>query len=759
MGFKFNTLLRAILAGGGGSQTPAFTATLDNLVNLTGGGTTNVFMTGSSGGNGVVIAKSSASRLTGVAPLYVNFDATATTSTISTNPSHELFFAHDFGDTGAGVWANGVQSAGLTSKNAGYGPVTGHVYETPGTYTYSMVVTDGVNTATRTKTITVQDPDVVYAGALTICISNSNNFAGAPVGATQVNRAADTDMYAAWIAHKASNKRILFCKADTWTASAALSATGLSNMTVGGYGTGVAHTFSSGTMVSVTPDLGVSSLFYSADGSDIRFSEFRVTANGTMGAVCGNNALSGTKITWHKIEVRGAYAAFSFEPGLALNVLRKHEQMCLYECLSDDLFGYAGVNLPSVAAASGAIGTPGIFTSVGHPFTRFSKVRLTGTPPAPLATLTDYYISGSNLTADTFSLSSGPSSWPDVPLALSGTGTCGVTAGALGGGMAGFVAMTNGGIMGCYFDNHGHGEQTLRMPYVNTAHVSNNTIKRPNQGKNVLKIHPRGYTNTIGVSNGYSEKVVVSGNVFSLRDGYSYNDVIPNNGATATMVGDCSLIIGYGNGGEGTDERLRSVIVENNITYASLGSPKNSISFIGAQCSNFTVRNNIADFSMGDRSSAFAGADGSNVHLHFAGVNTANTADPTIGVNIYNNTMYSNLSNAGSAYFIRISDGANPDPDQINVKNNIWYTPHHPNANRTAVYNQNSAGTNVVTATNTDDVQTALVSPSFAVTPPVALTDWKPSGYPVDAGTTVPVLRDFNMATRSGTYDLGAVLP
>lgn len=319
----------------------------------------------------------------------------------------------------------------MTSKNAGYGPVTGHVYETPGTYTVTMSVTDGVNTVTKTGTIVVQDPDVVYAGTATICISHSGNFTGAPAGATQVNRAADTDMYAAWNTYKASNKRILFCKADSWTASATISAAGLSTTIIGGYGTGVAHTFSSGTMVSVTPATGISNLFSSSSATDVKFCNFRIAADATHVA-CASLAADDIAVTWYKIEVRGATCAFSLSPNAVQDSLWTHDQTCLYECLNDDVYGYAAQPAPSVTGATASNGSPCVFTSTGHPFNRFNTVRLIGTPPTGFSAGVNYYISASNLTANTFSLSSTFNT--DTPMASSSTGTCDVAAQGLSGG-------------------------------------------------------------------------------------------------------------------------------------------------------------------------------------------------------------------------------------------------------------------------------------------------------------------------------------
>ena len=768
MALRFNTIMRALLAGNSTPPVPSFYFNFSNPSNVTLGAAQargNITSTQ----NAVLAASVSPSRTTGVAPLYVNFDATATTSTLSTNPSHELFYATDFGDYSAGTWANGVQSSGLTSKNAGYGPVTGHVYETPGTYTVQMVVTDGVNTAVKTGMIVVQDPNTVYAGTDTICISHSNNFTGAPSGATQVNTAGNTDMYAAWIAHKASNKRILFCKADVWTASATISAAGVSNAIIGGYGTGVAHTFSSGTMVSVTPAVGVSPVFNSSTASDVKFCNFRVAANGSNGSAFQSLSADDFRITWYKMEVRGGYNAFSLAPNLILNSLFKHEQSCIYECLIDEVYGYAGFNPPQFTGAVGSNGggaTPCVFTATGHNFKRFNTVQLTGTPPAGFSLATNYYVSGTNLTANTFSLSASVA--VDTPMSSTSIGTCDVVAQGLGGGQSLYVAITKGGIMGCYFDNRNNGEQVLRMPYSQTMHVTNNYLARPNQQKNVVKIHSRGYDNIVGIPgvSGWSEKIVFSGNFMDLRDGYSWNVAIPNNGQTATSVGDCYIVMGHGSPSEGLNERVRNVIIENNYTQACLGNPKDNPQFISVGCPNVTVRNNIFDASMGDRAGPFS-TPYNYVNMHFASIGTS-TSDGTAGVRIYNNTMYSNIYNAEAAEFVIISaPGANPQVDDVQIKNNIWYTPNHNPArpDSTRIVLKLGAGaipTNVTYSNNTDNGQTSLISPNFVATPPVLLTDWRPNtgSYAINTGATVPVLRDFNNASRvGGTYDLGAVFP
>ena len=750
-------LTKLMIAGGAISTpgTPAFNITLDNLVGLTGGGTTNVFMTGSSGGGGVVVAKSSASRLTGVAPLYVNFDATATTSTASTNPSHELFFAHDFGDTGAGTWANGVQSSGLTSKNAGYGPVTGHVYETPGTYTYTMAVTDGVNTATRTKTIVVQDPNVVYnptygAGYETICISHSGNFTGAPGVYTPVNTLGDTDMATAYNAiPNKSNKRILFCKADNWTSSGPISMTNISGLYLGGYGTGVAPSFGAGSMVSVTPSAFGNSMFRTTHGcSDLRICNFKIASNSSVNAVGLNDSI--TQVLIYKVEIRGASSGFDAYPGGG-GSNNTFDQHCMYECLADDL---------DMSAA--------------------------------------------------------------------------------GGGFNVFCGFTRGDLMGSYFDNCNRGEGVVRIPFIDRGHLNNNYIARPAYGKNIFKIHSFVYRQMPL----RSEKFVVSGNITSLRGGLSYNEPRPDTGVVTLEVGTPSITIG--NGGALGDERVRDCIVENNLLLACLGTPKTEHSFINAVCPNVTIRNNIADLSVGDRSSAFTSPYPYTMQS-FASIGSS-TNDRTVGIRIYNNTLYSNLFNPEQAYFVRIGGigtaptvsyvagtpgvftrggadhkfgagfrvrlgGIPPAPlvagtdywvtstgltardftlaateggaplaittsgtctvtqfeqvKDIDIRNNLFYLPHHNPANSTAVAyglvgDPVAAPENVTSSNNTGNVGAYNISPNFTATPPVALTDWKPTtgSYAINGGTSVPVIRDFNNASRVGAGNhMGAILP
>lgn len=194
----------------------------------------------SSGATGAITLPDMAtvpSRFTGVAPLAVFFDAKGTTATSTTQPFHELAYAWNFGDPADGAtWSNGTGFN--NSKNVAYGPIGAHVFETPGTYTVALAVTDGTNTVSNSCIqIAVQEPDVVFASTATRCYSKTGSFAGCPAGAMQVTSAAG-DFDAAIAADLATGRRLLFNRGEAWTTStnAILNVDG--PWTIGAYGSG-----------------------------------------------------------------------------------------------------------------------------------------------------------------------------------------------------------------------------------------------------------------------------------------------------------------------------------------------------------------------------------------------------------------------------------------------------------------------------------------------------------------------------------------
>lgn len=188
------------------------------------------------------------SRVDGVGPLGVVFDATATTAS-SGDAFHDLLYFFDFGDGTSANYTYGTL-AGTTKNRFVGGPVSCHVYETPGSYTATLWVYDGSKIwGPVTQAITVSDPDVVYAGALTTVVSTDGDFTGAPSGAVQVT-SSDFDAQGTVMT---SNRRVLFKRGQTFDASATTSRQSATvNLTVGVFGAGTDYATVRATANSVT---------------------------------------------------------------------------------------------------------------------------------------------------------------------------------------------------------------------------------------------------------------------------------------------------------------------------------------------------------------------------------------------------------------------------------------------------------------------------------------------------------------------------
>ena len=119
-----------------------------------------------------------ATRLSGPAPLAVLFDASGTT--VSTgNAFHQLSYEFNFNDDRGLSWAVSGQPKNIQSG----GPIAAHVFDLPGTYTVRVRAQSATGYSDSTVTVTVQNPDSVYAGTSTVCVSTTSNFSGCPSGA------------------------------------------------------------------------------------------------------------------------------------------------------------------------------------------------------------------------------------------------------------------------------------------------------------------------------------------------------------------------------------------------------------------------------------------------------------------------------------------------------------------------------------------------------------------------------------------------
>lgn len=167
-----------------------------------------------------------------VAPCAVTFyDSDVPASNTSSQTFHTRSYSWDFGDSGAGEWGTDGKS-----KNSDIGPVAAHVYESPGTFTATLTVieADGTAVGTDTETVVVTNPDTVYAGTLTTCISTGSTFTGCPSGATQVT----TTNVATAMGYATDGHRVLFRRGDSWTASTIPSVPESDGpVTIGAFGT------------------------------------------------------------------------------------------------------------------------------------------------------------------------------------------------------------------------------------------------------------------------------------------------------------------------------------------------------------------------------------------------------------------------------------------------------------------------------------------------------------------------------------------
>ena len=170
-----------------------------------------------------------ASRLSGPAPLAVFFDATETRhADASLNTFRELGYYFDFDDTGSGVWA----TSGLSKNREVGGPLAAHVFDRPGEYRVGLRVQDAQGRwSDAWQTITVTDPDSVYAGSNTVVISTGSDFSDAPAGAEQLAHAS------AWPDFE-SDKRYLLKSGDDFSALGRIIFNHVSNFQLATFGAG-----------------------------------------------------------------------------------------------------------------------------------------------------------------------------------------------------------------------------------------------------------------------------------------------------------------------------------------------------------------------------------------------------------------------------------------------------------------------------------------------------------------------------------------
>lgn len=170
-----------------------------------------------------------------------------------------LDYEWSFGDPGSGYWTAGALSNTSTrqSKNTEYGPTAGHLYEDPGTYTVRLTVcnTAGNDCDTDTQLIRVDDPDTVYAGNATVCVSNPRPTAGVdgcPSGAKVYNSLDFDDLFSSSsgcnLDEANAHVRCLLRRGKTYTASGQVEMYSDRGVQIGAYGsTGADPVISAGS--------------------------------------------------------------------------------------------------------------------------------------------------------------------------------------------------------------------------------------------------------------------------------------------------------------------------------------------------------------------------------------------------------------------------------------------------------------------------------------------------------------------------------
>jgi hypothetical protein len=197
------------------------------------------------GTSGPISLQAKVTRASGISPLLVFFDASATTDsslTGNTTAFQDVTYSWSFGDTGISgtqTWANGA-SPGHNSRNTATGGVAAHLYVANSDTPYVVTVTahNGANSATCQLGVTAYNPAGAsgFAGTKTTCVSASGTPAAGsgdcPAGAAVLETSSfNTALGSSYFG---AGKRVLFKCGDTFSGDGAyLNSVGWS---VGAYG-------------------------------------------------------------------------------------------------------------------------------------------------------------------------------------------------------------------------------------------------------------------------------------------------------------------------------------------------------------------------------------------------------------------------------------------------------------------------------------------------------------------------------------------
>ncbi|WP_300009635.1 hypothetical protein [uncultured Roseobacter sp.] len=178
------------------------------------------------------------------------FDSTETYSAVSGNTYnsaydprlHDHIFLWDLGDVG--VWdtpANVLTE--WKSKRYAKGPFVSHMYNTPGTYTASLLVVEpssGKWSRSADVSLNVAAQGDVYAEANMIFVNpiGDTDFLDAPAGAQKVNLDTLYSDTAEWIANRGTSSAWYFKRGGAWDVGLSITDGVAGNMFFGDYGSG-----------------------------------------------------------------------------------------------------------------------------------------------------------------------------------------------------------------------------------------------------------------------------------------------------------------------------------------------------------------------------------------------------------------------------------------------------------------------------------------------------------------------------------------
>ena len=638
------------------------------------------------------------SRTTGVAPLSVFFDATATTSALTTKPFHKLQYTWNFGDpagTASGVktWGNGAAS-GVSSRNVATGAVAGHVYENVGTFQPTLTIYDGASShPVILPQIIVTDPNTTFVGTKTYCFAATATpvagSGGCPPGAAasmQPNFAA-----AMSTAITAGATRILFNRGDTFTDGAKTTLTTPGPGLIGAYGNAalpipvILGTFDGAQLifgdlyhVSVNQCVASPSSCSNTPLADWRVMDLNFkglaatdpTAINT-GAVGLNGAFN--DLTFLRLSMSGQANAFG-DNDILLS-LNNNTGWCCHNI-------WSGITIQDSTIFNPIIGMPGNTSSYGY----------------------GVYLSGDRV-------------------AFSGNSI------DLGGTAA-------------HTESH-----VVRFTYLGQAAITNNTLAHPGPTESNIKLMGPGFPakwGGVGDTNQYFYCPTGAGcptpDIQGLGQGYT----------RWVEISDNQFISGYNNymvaaapQNQNSDERIKDVVIERN-QFVSSGFGTVSVALY-LDGFDYTVRNNTFDM-VGPQGPA-------NAIAFIAEVGGTISVAPD-DLMAYNNSYYTDYAIPGNnVNFLQVNSTATT----VDVQNNLAYAPFSTNGQTSFMFGTPKTGS--IVANNSTTSQLMTVDPLYSVTPPVNPSDFKPGtgSYAIGTGAIVRVWTDFFGLPRSAPYDMGAV--